>query len=379
MALLTGEQRSMHVDAETDMELFSLSRAKFEILSSENLELRNFLTEVLTERLSTVKLTASRNIGKYVIKEVIGRGGWSIVYGGVHKRLNFPVAIKMLKHTMAMDKDFLGKFQNEAYTIAQLNHPNIVKVYDIEELYRTVFIMMEYLEGFSLEYILENMPKLPLSTTLDIIVQICIGLEYAHRKGIIHQDIKPANIFILKDNSTKIVDFGLACPRGNIDFDLPGTVFYMAPEQIQGDPVDERTDIYSLGITVYEILTGKRPFPEDDLSKIMDYHMKEDAPDVRSITPDIPDELHAFLSMSIRRDPDQRIKSISEVIQLLQPLAKKIGLQYKRQHQREKRMMNLFLSYPDDQHLAINRMIDQFSNDISEMGAKIQITGVEDI
>jgi len=256
MAVLTGECRSTHVDAETDMDLWSLTRDQFDSLSQEFPDLRNFLTEIVAQRFCSSKITAVRTIGKYTINEVLDQGGWSIVYKGTHNVLNFPVAVKMLKHNMAMDPDFSEKFRREAKTIARLNHPNIVKVYDIEDLYRTVFIIMEFLEGFSLKYLLINKPKPSLVSVVDIILQVCSGLEYAHKQGIIHQDIKPANIFIQPDGQAKIVDFGLACPQGNIDFDMPGTPFYMSPEQIQGEPVDERTDIYSLGIMLYEMLKG---------------------------------------------------------------------------------------------------------------------------
>ena len=230
VALLTGEPRTAHVDAETDMTLWCLTRAQFDRLCLEYHDLRDFLTELLTYRLSTERLTADRKVGKYVINDILGRGGWSTVYRGVHSSLNMPVAIKMLKHTMAMDLDFSEKFKNEAKIIANLNHENIVKVYDIDEMYRTIFIIMEYLEGLSLEYILNNMPRLPLSRVLDIILQVGAGLSYAHEQGIIHQDVKPGNIIIQPNDRAKILDFGLACSPGTIDFCLPGTVYYMSPE-----------------------------------------------------------------------------------------------------------------------------------------------------
>jgi len=379
MAVLTGARRSTHVDAETDICLWRLSRAKFDALSQEYPDLRNILTEIVTNRISTSKLTAFRTIGKYIIKENIGQGAWSTVYKGVHGKLNFPVAIKMLKHTMAMDPEFSEKFQNEAKTIARLNHPNIVKVYDIEELYRTVFIMMEYLEGSSLEDVLEHLPNLSLSRILDIILQVCAGLDYAHKNGVIHQDIKPANIFIQPDGIPKIVDFGLACPPGSMDFNLPGTIYYMAPEQIQGEPVDERTDIYALGITAYEMITGRRPFPEDDLAALMDLHLKEDVPDPRQLVPDLPDELHNFIVRSVRKDSGSRFRNMTDITNMLQPLAEKMGLVCQPQEQKKGKMMGLFLFYQDDQQLALNQLIDKFSNDISSTGADLRITQVEDI
>jgi|WetSurSiteA1Bulk_404760.scaffolds.fasta_scaffold00185_8 eukaryotic-like serine/threonine-protein kinase len=379
MAVLTGESRSTHVDAETDMDLWRLMRVQFDVLSLEFPDLRNFLTEIVVKRFSSLKITANRTIGRYIINEILDIGGWSIVYKGVHGVLNFPVAIKMLKHNMAMDSGFLEKFQHEAKTIARLNHPNIVKVYDIEERYRTVFIIMEFLEGFSLEYLLKNMPKPSLSTILDIFLQVCYGLEYAHKQGIIHQDIKPANIFIRPDGQAKIVDFGLACPQGTMDFDMPGTPFYMSPEQIQGEPVDERTDIYSLGIMLYEMLTGKRPFPEDDLGKLMDLHLKEDAPDPRILIPDMPDELHSVTMKSIRKDPNERFNNISDVINTLKPLTEKTGLEYQARARKKGRMICAFLFYNEEHQLDLNRVMDKLNNDITEIGAVLRIAHLEDI
>ena len=379
MAVLTGESRSTHVDPETDMDLWRLTRGQFDVLSLEFPDLRNFLTEIVVKRFSSLKITANRTIGRYIINEILDQGEWSIVYKGLHSILNFPVAIKMLKHNMAMDSEFLEKFWHEAKTIARLNHPNIVKVYDIEELYRTVFIIMEFLEGFSLKYRLINMPKLSLPGMLDIILQVCSGLEYAHQQGIIHQDIKPSNIFLQPDGQARIVDFGLACPQGNIDFDMPGTPFYMSPEQIQGEPVDERTDIYSLGIMVHELLTGKRPFPEDNLGKLLDLHVKEDTPDPRILIPDLPEELHAVIMKSIRKDPANRFNNVSEIIALLQPLAEKTGLKYGPEARKREKMTGLFLFYRDEHQLDLNRLLDKLNNDVREIGAVLRVVHVEDI
>jgi eukaryotic-like serine/threonine-protein kinase len=379
MAVLTGEPRSMNVDAETDMNLWSLGRAQFDALAAEFPDIRIFLTEIITQRFAASKLTSNRTIGKYIINEILGKGGWSIVYKGVHRTLNFPVAVKMLKHNMAMDSDFMEKFRNEAKTIAGLNHPNIVKVYDIEEVYRTVFIVMEYLEGYTLEYMMEYMPKPSKREILDIILQICGGLEYAHKHGIVHQDIKPGNIFLHPDGSVKIVDFGLACPKGDMDFNLPGTVFYMAPEQIEGKPVDERTDIYAFGIMMYEILLGKRPFPEADLSRLMDLHMKEEVPDPRNERPDIPDELVNAIMKSARRNPAERFRNISELVRELQPLADRMGLACSERIRERRKMTGLFLFYRDEHSEVLNGLIDKFSSDVAESGAVLKITQLEDV
>lgn len=379
MAILTGERRTASVDAETDMSLWSIGRGQFDALCREHPDLRNFLTELITNRFSTEKMTADRTVGKYVINEIIGKGGWSIVYKGIHAGLNMPVAIKMLNHDMAMRPEFTERFKNEAKIIAKLNHENIVKVYDIEEVYRTIFIIMEYLDGVSLKFILEKMPRLPLPRVLDILLQVCAGLSYAHQHSIIHQDIKPDNIFIQPDDRAKIVDFGLACIPGAIeDLGWPGSVFYTSPEQIEGDPVNESTDIYSLGITAYEMITGQRPFPEDNVAKVMNFHLNEDTPDPRTLIPDLPEELSNFLIRATRRDPAARYQSISQILHALKPLAEKMGLESRSQLRDQRKMMSLFLFYQDQHQLALNRLVEDFSNELKKIGAVVRAADFKD-
>ena len=379
IALLTGEPRTADVDAETDMVLWSLTREQFDSLCTNYPDLLDFLTELVTHRFSTEKVTANKTVGKYLISEVIGRGGWSIVYKGLHKSLNMPVAIKMLKHDMAMNKDFAEKFHNEAKTVALLNHDNIVRVYDIEELYRTIFIIMEYLEGLPLDYILYRMPKLTVPKALDILLQVCTGLSYAHDQGIVHQDIKPANIFIQLDGRTKIVDFGLSCPPGTIDCSLPGTVYYMSPEQIEGETVDERTDIYSFGVMAYEMLTGQRPYPEENPAKLMELHLEEDVPDPRALVPDLPYELHYFIKRATQRDPSARFKSVWEIMRDLQPLADKLGVERRPQTNKRRKMMNLFLFYQDEQQRVLNKLLEEFNREVNQIGAELKVTTVDKV
>jgi len=377
IALLTGEPRTANVDAETDMVLWSLTREQFDSLCTDYPDLLDFLTELVTRRFSTEKVTANKTVGKYLISEIIGRGGWSIVYKGIHKSLNMPVAIKMLKHDMAMNKDFAEKFHNEAKTVALLNHDNIVRVYDIEELFRTIFIIMEYLEGLPLDYFLYRMPRLTVPKALDILLQVCTGLSYAHDQGIVHQDIKPANIFIQLDGRTKIVDFGLSCPPGTIDCSMPGTIYYMSPEQIEGETVDERTDIYSFGIMAYEMLTGQRPFQEEDPAKLMKLHVKEDIPDPRALVPDLPYELNYFIKRATQKDPAARFKSVWEIIRDLQPVADKLGVERRPQTDKRRKMINLLLFYQDEQHLVLNELLEEFNRQIKDIGAELKVTIVD--
>jgi serine/threonine protein kinase len=313
-----------------------------------------------------------------MINEIIDRGGWSIVYKGIHKSLDMPVAIKMLKHTMAMNPDFSCKFKDEARTIARLRHENIVRVYDIEELHGTVFTIMEYLEGVSLRNLLDKIPRLPLPVLLDILLQVCAGLNYAHEQGFIHRDIKPANILIQPDGRAKILDFGLACCPGTIDFCLPGTVYYMSPEQIEGESVDERTDIYSLGIVAYEMITGQRPYPENDPVKLMDLHVQEDVPDPRLLVPDLPEALHYFIKRATQRNPSARFKTVWEILRDLQPLAENMSHQRQLQAEEKQKTLSLFLSYEDEHQPVLNDIVEDFSYELKKIGALLRSPDIND-
>jgi len=380
MAILTGERRTAQVDAATDMALWSVTRSHFDELCMAYLDLREFLTEIVTTRLSSSKLTVDKAVGKYTLNEVMGQGGWSIVYRGQHASLHFPVAVKMLKHDMAMDVDFSRKLQNEAKIIAGLNHENIVKVYDIEHLYRTVFIVMEYLDGMALDEMLDRLPRLEFRRMLDLFLQVCNGLSYAHGKGIIHQDIKPANIFVQENEVAKILDFGLACPTGSEDaIDLPGTPFYMAPEQIEGDKVDARTDIYSLGITAFEMATGQRPFPENNVQQLLRSHCEEPLPDPRSLNSDLPQEFCNFISRATEKDPDQRYESIAWAVDDLRPLVERIGLQKVPKRAGKRKAISLLMFYQDTHQKELNRLVEKFGRDLQRLGSEMRVAHFDEV
>ena len=321
LAILTGEPQNTHVEAQTDMALWCLNRAQFEDISKENPELLDFLTELVTDRFDSRRPTADRAIGKYVAKDIIGRGAYSIVYKGVHAGLDMPVVIKMMRHHLAMNPEFLRSFRNEAKIIAGLNHENIIKVYDIEEVFRTVFIIMEALEGETVDRRLKRLTRIPPPLAADFLVQTCNGLAYAHQKGILHQDINPSNLFVQSDAKIKILDFGLACPPGTEDRSIfDGTIHYMAPEQIRCAPVDRRTDIYSLGITAFEMITGTKPFQGKHVKDIMDQHLYRGVPDPLEIVPGLPDALRRFIMKACHRNPNQRYQNIGQALKDLLPL-----------------------------------------------------------
>ena len=378
MALITGEPRSVHVDAETDMQLWCLKKAQFDGISEVYPDLRSFLTDLVTKWFETRTITAEREIGKYLITDIIGSGGYSIVYRGVHEALNMPVAIKMMKHDLAMRSDFIKNFRDEARTIAKFNHENIVHVYDIEERYRTLFIIMEHLEGMSLKILLKRMLNLPPVRVVDYLLQICAGLQYAHAKGVVHQDIKPGSIFILPNEKVKILDFGLPSPCGTYN-SFTGTPLYMSPEQIDCLAVDVRTDIFALGLTAYEMLTGQRPFPEADDRAVIDLRLKQDIPDPAEIIPDLPEGLRQFILKACARDMGQRYQDVGEMIQALKTLANELGIKKRGISPVNRKMATMFLMYNDEHQPELNRMMSEFCEKVNELGVSCKAADFKEI
>ena len=379
MAIITGEPRSANVDAETDMEVWGLSIENFDRISKQYPELRSFMTEIVAERFASSSLTAERKIGKYLITDIVGRGGYSIVYKGFHTVLNMPVAIKMLNHDMAMDPDFWKSFKKEARTIAKFNHENIIRVFDIEENFRTIFIIMEHMRGEPLGDMIRRMGAIPSPLTVDFLIQICSGLEYAHQRGIIHRDIKPDNIIIKPDGRLKLLDFGLACPIGSEDLLFESTLFYLSPEQIEGEALDQRADLYALGIVAYEMVTGKRPYPEDDLIALRNLHLEQDIPDPADIAKDLPGDLRRFIITCCQRNRDQRYQSISQAMEDLKPLGKALRPIQGDLSAQNQRLATFVLIYNEDHQLELNRMMEGFSDQVRELGVVFKSTDFEDI
>ncbi|MGM0531726.1 MAG: protein kinase domain-containing protein [Bacteroidota bacterium] len=379
MAILTGEVRSATVRADTDMKLWRIARERFDAISEMYPDVRNFLTELITERFSSRKHTAKREIGKYLITDIIGKGGHAIVYGGVHRQLNMAVAVKMMKHDMAMNKDFLKKFKDEAKFVARFNHPNIVRVYDIEEKFRTIFIIMEYLEGVSLAEKLADVSKLPYPELIDYLVQISSGLEYAHSRGVIHQDIKPANIFIKNNGQIKILDFGLACSAYTANTDFLGTPYYMSPEQIEMEPVDGRSDIYLLGIVAYEMALGQRPYSETDIVALEDLHLNVDIPDPKGLDPLIPEELKDFILKACAKNRENRFQNMKEVLCHFKNFQEKYKKSVPASSLEKKSMTTLFLFSTGEHQLELKKLLEDFMSKAQNLGVTIKAADFPDL
>jgi serine/threonine protein kinase len=375
-SLLTGEPQRTHVEAETDLELWVLSREFFDKITKEDHDLLEFLTSVVASRFNSKRPISDRQIGKYVATDIIGSGAYSIVYRGYHSGLNMPVAIKMMRHDMAVHPDFQSGFLHEARTIARLNHENIVAIYDIEERFKTTFIIMEYLEGSSFREMLEIMKQLPPKLVVQYLMQICRGLQNAHDKNIVHQDVKPGNIIILPTNVIKILDFGLAVPFGSEEC-MRGTPHYMAPEQVECLPVDNRTDIYSLGITAYEMVTGEKPFNSDNALEVTRMRVEKDIPDPAAISPGIPEGLRNLILKACARLPDNRYASMEQILGDLEPLAKKYGFNDVPYQNENQNISTIILVYGDNHRSAIKHLMDDINLKAKKLGIKMKVSDIQ--
>lgn len=371
MALLTGATRTADVVAEGSVTVWSLAIDHFEYLAERFPDLRIFLTELLSQRLAKSTLISDRTVGKYRIKGKISHGGWGFVYRGVNELLGLPVAIKMLKHQMAMDPDFQRTFRREAKIIARLRHPSIVRVFDILEMYQTVFIVMECLEGESLENMLSRCGSLPHALTGRILYQVASGLAFAHSMGIIHHDIKPGNIFLTEEERAKILDFGLAIVSGEEKHPFMGTIEYMAPEQLNSSAIDQRVDIYTLGLTAYEMVTGCKPWPSGNISAVIGRRLSEDIPDPALQAADIPEPLRDFICKACRLDPEKRYRTMEEVLAALRPLTDVVsdGTDLKKQRV----MSSMVLFHDPKQEKYVARLVEEFEEQAGRLGARTKI------
>ncbi len=256
--------------------------------------------------------------GRYEITELIGVGGMAEVYKGIDVIDNKTVAIKILKKEYSENEEFLRRFRNESKAIAVLNHPNIVKIYDVGFSERIQYIVMEYIDGITLKEYIEEEKVLTWKDTVHFIVQILRALQHAHDKGIIHRDIKPQNIMMFTDGTIKVMDFGIAkfaSEVGKTATDQAiGSVHYISPEQASGDVTDAKSDIYSVGAMMYEMLTGQKVFDSDNPVAIAVMHMHDTPQRPRAINPDIPDGLEEIVLRAIEKKPEDRYQSAASMI-----------------------------------------------------------------
>ena len=264
---------------------------------------------------------------RYTVGQVIGRGGMAEVYEGTDRRLNRKVAIKVLRPDLAQDPLFQERFRREARSAAGLNHPNIVAIYDTGEdliddgltQVNVPFIVMEFVDGVTLRQMLTNGPRILPERALEVVAGVLAALDYSHRHGIVHRDIKPANIMINAFGDAKVMDFGIARAMSDAATSVTatsavmGTAQYLSPEQARGEIVDARSDIYSTGCVLYELLVGKPPFNGDSPVSIAYQHVNEPAKAPSSIDPSIPSTLDAISLSALAKDPNARYQSAADM------------------------------------------------------------------
>ncbi len=257
---------------------------------------------------------SSESKGRYKLSRKLGQGGMGVVYLAEDTVLNRVVAYKVLPPSVRENPKVLENFLQEARVAAAINHPNIVTIYDTGAEGIEPYIVMEFVDGVNLKELLEKKPSMPIGDLVTIAKQICQGLEYAHNKNVIHRDIKPANIMLNKDQMVKIMDFGLAKILSESEIEgtgVKGTPLYMSPEQIQGKRVDHRTDLYSLGCTLYRMAAGRPPFIEGD---VYFHHLNTPPVSPRSYNPQIPETLSRIILKCLAKDPDQRYQRAREIL-----------------------------------------------------------------
>ncbi len=266
---------------------------------------------------------------RYEILEVIGSGGMAVVYKALCHRLNRHVAVKILKDEFANDNEFREHFRAESQAVAMLSHPNIVSVYDFSRDSNCQYIVMELLEGITLKQYMQKKGALSWKESLHFATQIARALSHAHSKGIVHRDIKPQNIMVVKDGSIKVADFGIAHLQNESNAEASetmGSIHYISPEQAHGDPVDARADIYSLGVVMYEMLTGRLPYEGDTVEAIAIQHISQMLTLPGDIKSDIPVQLEDITLLALSPDINSRYQSADELLNDLEAFRKSQAL-----------------------------------------------------
>ena len=262
---------------------------------------------------------------RYEILERIGTGGMAVVYKAKCHRLNRLVALKILKSDLAQDEDFRRRFNAESQAVAQLSHPNIVSVYDVSRGGDTEYIVMELIDGITLKQYMEKRGQLNWRESLHFITQIMRGLSHAHSRGIVHRDIKPQNVMVLRDGSVKVADFGIACLENSaqtLTQEALGSVHYISPEQARGERTDARSDIYSAGVVMYEMLTGRLPFEGDSAVSVAIQHLSSVPLAPRELNKEIPAQLELICMKAMTPDLDRRYASADAMIADLEDFRK---------------------------------------------------------
>jgi eukaryotic-like serine/threonine-protein kinase len=257
------------------------------------------------------------SFGRYEILDKLGEGAMGVVYRARDSAIGRIVALKMLSAELGAEEELHQRFEREAEAIGRLNHPNVVTVYDLGHAEGQLYMAMELLEGDDLRSLIDARAEIPLADRVRILMQICDGLGYAHSRGVVHRDVKPANIHVSAGGKVKLLDFGLARVAARETITRRGVILgtpdYMAPEQAMGKAVDRRSDVFSAGAVFYEFLTGEKPFKGKTLHAVLYQIIQEEPEPLLTVNPEVPVRLAALVHGMLRKDPDRRYASLDDV------------------------------------------------------------------
>lgn len=323
--------------------------------------------------------------GRYEIIELIGSGGMANVYKAKCHRLNRMVAVKILKSDMAENEEIRRRFRDESRAVAQLSHANIVSVYDVSSSGDTEYIVMELIDGITLKQYMERRRQMDWRESLHFIIQIMRALEHAHSRGIIHRDIKPQNIMVLRDGSVKVADFGIACLQNNaqtLTQDALGSVHYISPEQARGEHIDARSDIYSAGVVLYEMLTGRLPFEGDTAVSVAIQHLSSVPLAPSEIREDVPKGLELICMKAMCADINKRYASATAMLEDLESFRKNpdIDMEYIREELKEKENTEAtrYISKKELSEAVRNKKEKEKDELVAEKQEKTGIAGTKD-
>jgi eukaryotic-like serine/threonine-protein kinase len=274
---------------------------------------------------------------RYRLVSQLASGGMAVVYKATDESLGRTVAIKILRPSLTADPAFIIRFQNEARSIANLSHPNIVTVHDVGSDGPTYFIVMELVDGSDLKKVIRTHNALPLERVMNLSIQICEGIGFAHRAGIVHADVKPQNVLLTKSDIVKITDFGIAqalsdtqpAERASVVW---GSPHYFAPEQAQGEKPTAAADVYSIGVVMFEMLSGRLPYTGGSQQELAMAHIQTEVPDVRQYNPAVPEELASLVRKLMKKKPNDRYKHAGQIAEILKSFRGQVNNQTMRQN-----------------------------------------------
>jgi serine/threonine-protein kinase len=305
--------------------------------------------------------------GRYEITELIGVGGMADVYKATDILEGKVVAVKILKPEFSDNEEFIRRFRNESKAIAVLSHPNIVKIFDVGFTDKLQFIVMEYIDGITLKEFIEQQGVLKWKDTIHFIIQILRALQHAHDRGIVHRDIKPQNIMLFPDGTIKVMDFGIARfareELKTVSDKAIGSVHYISPEQASGNVTDERSDIYSVGIMMYEMLTGIKPFDADNPVTVVLMHMQKGARPPRQINDSIPEGLEEIVIRAMQADPSKRYQSASEMIKDIEEFKRNPAISFSYEYTTDGQTQNFSPAVKESAAKAFENTIDHDRSD----------------